>query len=46
MSLESVFSAIFAWIILGEMLGSREMLGALLMFSAIILAQLPVKGRE
>jgi len=31
---------------LGEMLGSREMLGAILMFSAIILAQLPVKGRE
>lgn len=46
MSLESVFSAIFAWIILGEMLGSREMLGAILMFSAIILAQLPIKGRE
>jgi transporter len=45
MSLESVFSAIFAWIILGEMLGSREMLGAILMFSAIILAQLPIKGR-
>lgn len=43
MSLESVFSAIFAWIILGEVLGNREMIGAILMFTAIILAQLPIK---
>ena len=41
-----MFSAIFAWIILGEVLRSREMLGAILMFSAIILAQLPIRGRE
>ena len=46
MSLESVFSAIFAWIILGEVLGNREMIGAILMFTAIILAQLPIKRTE
>ena len=46
MSLESIFSAIFAWIILGEVLGNREMIGAILMFTAIILAQLPIKRTE
>jgi len=46
MSLESVFSAIFAWIILGEVLGGRELIGAIMMFVAIIVAQLPTKGDE
>lgn len=46
MSLESVFSAVFGWILLHEALNGREILGCLLMFSAIILAQLPSKGQN
>lgn len=42
MSMESVFSAIFGWIILGEGLNARELLGCILMFAAIITAQLPL----
>ncbi len=41
LSLESVFSVIAGWIILGQRLSSRELWGCLLMFTAIILAQLP-----
>lgn len=41
MSLESVFSAVSGWIILGQALNAREIFGCLLMFAAIILAQLP-----
>lgn len=43
MSLESVISAIAGWLILGQKLSSRELLGCVIMFSAIILAQLPDK---
>ena len=43
MSLESVFSALGGWIILGQTLSIKELLGAILMFSAIILAQVPIK---
>lgn len=39
MSLESVFAAIFGWILLGQKMSGREMLGCVIMFSAIILAQ-------
>lgn len=46
MSLESVFSAVFGWILLHEALNGREILGCLLMFSAIILAQLPSRGQN
>ena len=46
MSLESVFSAVFGWILLHQALNGREILGCLLMFSAIILAQLPAPGRN
>lgn len=41
MSLESVFAAIAGWLILGESFTGREFTGALLMFAAIVLAQLP-----
>ena len=41
MSLESVFAAIFGWLILGERLNGREIIGCVLVFSAVILAQLP-----
>ena len=41
MSLESTFSVLAGWVILHETLSSREALGCVLMFVAIILAQLP-----
>lgn len=40
LSLESVFSVITGWIVLGERLSGREMLGCILVFAAVILAQL------
>ena len=43
MSLEAVFSALTAWIILRERLSSREILGCTVLFAAVILAQLPAK---
>ncbi|HZK21518.1 MAG TPA: DMT family transporter [Oscillospiraceae bacterium] len=43
MSFESVFAAIFGWIILSESLSAREIFGCCLMFLAIILSELPVE---
>lgn len=43
LSLESCFSVLAGWIVLGEKLLLRESAGCLLMFAAIILAQLPEK---
>lgn len=43
LSLESVFAAICGAIILGEALSGREITGCVIMFVAIILAQLPSK---
>ena len=40
MSLESVFSAICGWIVLGQALHTRELAGCGLMFAAIVLSQL------
>ena len=40
MSLESVFSALAGWILLKETLSGREILGCILIFSAVVLAQL------
>ena len=45
MSLESVFSVIAGWLILDQRLGLRELLGCVLIFAAIILAQLPDRKR-
>jgi drug/metabolite transporter (DMT)-like permease len=39
-SLESVFAALAGWIILGQDLTARELLGSLFVFAAIILSQL------
>ena len=44
MSLESVFSVLAGWIILQEALSRRELFGCVLIFAAIILAQIPVKS--
>lgn len=41
MSLESVFAALGGWIIAGNAMSAREIIGGLLVFSAIIIAQLP-----
>ncbi len=41
MSLESVFAVIGGWLVLGERLSGRELLGCLLMFAAIIISQSP-----
>ena len=45
MSLESVFSVIAGWLILGEKMGGRQLAGCGLIFAAILLAQIPA-GRE
>ncbi len=41
MSLESVVSVLAGWLLLGQKLSARELCGCVLMFAAIILAQLP-----
>lgn len=41
LSLESVMSVLAGWLILGQSLSMRELCGCVLMFVAIILAQLP-----
>lgn len=43
LSLESCIAVIAGWLILGESLTKRELLGCILMFIAIVLAQLPEK---
>lgn len=43
LSLESVFSLIAGWVILGQKLSPKEMLGCALVFCAILLAQAPIK---
>lgn len=45
LSLESVFAVLAGWVLLGEVLSARELLGCVLMFAAIILSQLPEKDR-
>ena len=46
LSLESVFSVLTGWVILGEKLSGRELFGCVLVFIAVILAQLPKKKRQ
>ncbi|MBQ7371011.1 MAG: DMT family transporter [Blautia sp.] len=42
MSLESVFSVLGGWLILHQQLSTRELLGCLLIFIAVLLAQIPI----
>lgn len=44
MSLESVFAALSGWILLGEGLSIKEFCGCVLVFTAIIFAQMPDKS--
>lgn len=46
LSLESVFSLISGWLLLGQHLSVREQFGCLLVFCAILLAQIPVPVRK
>ena len=41
LSLESVVSMLAGWVLLGQALNGRELLGCALVFSAVILVQLP-----
>lgn len=45
LSLESVFSVLAGWVLLGQGLSLKELLGCVLIFCAIILAQLPEKKK-
>lgn len=45
MSLESVMGAIFAVLLLDEVMSFREVIGAILMFAAVIIAQIPTKNK-
>ena len=44
LSLESVISVLAGWVILKEVLTGRQFLGCALVFTAVIMAQLPVKS--
>ncbi len=46
MCLESVFAAIFGWLILGDILTSRVLLGCVIMFTGIVVTQIPVKEKR
>lgn len=46
LSLESVFSVLAGWVILHQVLSVREIAGCALMFSAIILTQLPERKKQ
>ena len=43
MSLESVFAALFGWLLLHETMTGAELLGCVLVFAAVILSQMPEK---
>lgn len=45
MSLESVFALITGWLILGETLSLPEAIGSVLVFSAVIISQLPARTK-
>lgn len=46
MCLESVFAVLSGWVILHETLSSREIIGCVVMFTAIILTKLPERKKE
>lgn len=45
MSLEACVSVVAAWIILGDAMSTRQIVGCAVMFAAIILAQIPIKEK-
>ena len=46
MSLESVISALAGWVILGQVLSPKEILGCVLIFVAIIITQIPIGNKK
>lgn len=44
MSLESVFSVLAGWVILGQAMTGRELIGCVLVFAAVLLAQIPASA--
>lgn len=46
MSLESVFAMLSGWLLLGQVLTTRELWGCALVFVAIILAQVPMPAKK
>lgn len=46
MSLESVFATLAGWIVLHEILSTKELIGCGLVFSAVILTQLPTPSKK
>lgn len=43
MSLESVFSVFFEWLLQGHLLAPKQLVGCLIIFCAVVLVQIPVK---
>ncbi len=46
LSLESVFSVVFGWILLSEVMSARELIGCLIVFAAVIFSQLNINIRR
>lgn len=46
LSLESVFSLLAGWALLGQRLSAKELFGCALVFAAILLAQIPMNRRQ
>lgn len=46
MSLESVIAALAGWLILHEVLSTKELVGCGLVFAAVLLTQIPVKAKN
>lgn len=44
-SLESVFSVLFGWVLLGQALSAKELFGCALVFAGVILTQLPERRK-
>lgn len=46
LSLESVFGALGGFVFLNEILSARELIGCVIMFTAIVIAQIPIKSKD
>lgn len=46
LSLESAFSLLAGWVLLGQKMSAKELFGCVLVFAAIMLAQVPMKKRN
>jgi len=46
MSLESVFAALTGWLVLHQVMSCKEIIGSVLVFAGVIIAQIPVKEKR